>query len=175
MADRDAPPRPTLRSPYVAVVGPSAATAEQASWAREVGRAAARRGWVVVTGGYGGVMQAAAEGADGAGGIALALLSGDDRAEASPGQTVAVATGLGEMRNALIVRSVDAVLAVGPSWGTLSEVALAARTGVPVVTLGSWDPAGRAGVAPSGVTVCDDVTAAVRALESVIGPGRTGR
>jgi uncharacterized protein (TIGR00725 family) len=175
MADRDAPPKPTLRSPYVAVVGPSAATAEQVSAAREVGREAAGRGWVVVTGGYGGVMQAAAEGADEAGGIALALLSGDDRTEASPGHAVAVATGLGEMRNALIVRSVDAVLAVGPSWGTLSEVALAARTGVPVVTLGSWDPAGGAGVAPAGVTVCSDVATAVRALESVVGQRRAGR
>jgi uncharacterized protein (TIGR00725 family) len=158
---------------YVAVVGPSEATEEQAGWARRVGVEAARRGWVVVTGGYGGVMQAAAEGADSAGGTAVALLSGSDRSEASPGHTVAVATGLGEMRNALIVRSVDVVLAVGPSWGTLSEVALAARTGVPVVTLGSWDPG--EGLVATDVMVCDDVAAAVRAMESVVGRGRPGR
>jgi hypothetical protein len=77
------------------------------------------------------------------------------------------------MRNALIVRSVDVVLAVGPSWGTLSEVALAARTGVPVVTLGSWDPG--EGLPGASVTPCGDVATAVRALESVVGQEQPGR
>jgi uncharacterized protein (TIGR00725 family) len=175
MTDPKGRRRPGPGTPYVAVVGPSDATEEQTGWARSVGQAAARRGWVVVTGGYGGVMQAAAEGADAEGGTAVAMLSGSDRSEASPGHAVVVATGMGEMRNALIVRSVDAVLAVGPSWGTLSEVALAARTGVPVVTLGSWDPGGGKARAPAAVTVCDDVAAAVRALESVVGRGQRGR
>lgn len=161
---------PAPDPPYVAVVGPSEATAQQRDLAGEVGREAARRGWVVVTGGYGGVMQAAAEGADSTGGVAIAILSGSDRSEAAPGHRYAVATGLGEMRNALVVRAVDAVVAVGPSWGTASEVALAARTGVPVVTLGSWDPGRDLGVGDgAGVTVCADVATAVRALESVVG------
>jgi uncharacterized protein (TIGR00725 family) len=158
------------RAPYVGVVGPSQATEQQVAWARDVGVEAARRGWVVVTGGYGGVMRAAAEGATAGGGTAVALLSGTDRAEASPGHTVAIATGLGEMRNALIVRTVDVVVAVGPSWGTLSEVALAVRTGVPVVTLGGWEPGAGSGLGVTGLTVCSDVTAAVRAVESVVGP-----
>jgi uncharacterized protein (TIGR00725 family) len=109
--------------------------------ATTAGRLLAERGWIVLTGGLGGVMAAAAAGVDDAGGTAVAILPGVDRADASPGHTVALPTGMGEMRNALLVRAVDAVLAIGGTWGTLSEVALAARTGVPVVTIGTDLPA----------------------------------
>ena len=57
-------------------------------------------------------------------------------------------TGLGEARNALVVRAADAVVAVGGGWGTLSEIALALKTGVPVVGVGTWEPA--IGGAPRG-------------------------
>lgn len=124
---------------YVSVVGPgeTATTADLAE-ARHAGRLLARRGYVVVTGGLDGVMAAAAEGVREAGGVALALLPGRDRSAASPGHTLAIPTGLGELRNALVVRSADVVLAVGGSWGALSEIALAVRTGVPVVAVGGW-------------------------------------
>lgn len=121
---------------YVGVVGPGHASPEEVEQAAEVGRLLAGEGMVVVTGGLGGVMGAAARGCDEAGGTSVGLLPGDDRSEADPHLSVALPTGLGEMRNALLVRSCDAVVAVGSSWGTLSEVALAARTGVPVVTVG---------------------------------------
>ncbi|MFN2560537.1 MAG: hypothetical protein ABR571_04475 [Jatrophihabitans sp.] len=124
---------------YVAVVGPGDdATAADLERAREVGRLLAGAGAVVVTGGLGGVMAAAIKGASGAGGTTLALLPGDSRAAAGAPATVVVATGLGEGRNAVLVRTVDAVIAVGGSWGTLSEIALARRAGVPVVCLGRW-------------------------------------
>ena len=153
---------------YVAVVGPSdprdAGLLEQAT---EAGRLLAGRGWVVVTGGLGGVMAAAAAGAAEAGGTAVALLPGADRDAASPGHAVVIPTGLGEMRNALLVRSVDAVLAVGGSWGTLSEVALAARTGVPVVAVSGWDLTGPDLTGPDGespVLPCASVAEAVERI-----------
>lgn len=128
---------------YVAVVGPGTATPEQAAWAREVGRGLAERGVVVLTGGHGGVMAATATGVAEAGGVSIAVLPGLDRAAADPAHTYALPTGLGELRNGLLVRCADVVVAVGCSWGTLSEVALAVRTEVPVVALGCWDlPAG---------------------------------
>lgn len=124
---------------YVGVVGPGdGATAEQVRLAEEVGRLLARAGLVVVTGGLGGVMAGAARGSAREGGTSLGLLPGPDRAEANPHSSLTVPTGLGELRNGLLVRASDALIAVGPSWGTLSEVALAVRTGVPVVLLG-WD------------------------------------
>jgi uncharacterized protein (TIGR00725 family) len=117
---------------YVGVVGPGDATEEQAALAAEVGRSLAGLGVVLVTGGLGGVMGAAARGCAEGGGTSLGLLPGGDRTAAHPDLSLTVPTGLGEMRNALLVRCCDALVAVGTSWGTLSEVALAARTGVPV-------------------------------------------
>ncbi|WP_367891317.1 TIGR00725 family protein [Rhodococcus pyridinivorans] len=123
---------------YVGVVGPGEATPDQRRLARQVGGLLAGRRAVVVTGGLGGVMAAACRGAVEAGGTTLGLLPGDDRAEGNPYLTVAVPTGLGEMRNALLVRSSDALIAVGGSWGTMSEIALAVRIGVPVIAIGGW-------------------------------------
>lgn len=120
---------------YVGVVGPGAATSEQVQQAVTIGRLLAAEGLVVVTGGLGGVMAGAALGCSEAGGTSLGLLPGEDRSAANPHLSVTVPTGLGEMRNALLVRACDAIIAVGHSWGTLSEIALAARTGVPVVLL----------------------------------------
>lgn len=121
---------------YVGVVGPGGATSEQVEQAVEVGRLLAGHGLVVITGGLGGVMAGAAAGCAQAGGLSLGLLPGDDRAAADPHLSLSVPTGLGEMRNALLVRSAQAIIAVGSSWGTVIEVALAVRTGVPVVLLG---------------------------------------
>jgi len=123
---------------YVGVVGPSSADQRELDAAEALGRGLAERGHVVVCGGLGGVMEAVARGAAGAGGIVVGLLPGTERADANPHVTVAIPTGVGELRNALLVRSSDAVVSVGGSWGTLSEVALAVRTGVPVIGVGGW-------------------------------------
>lgn len=145
---------------YVGVVGPSGEPAPAVlSAAEEVGRRLAEAGVVVVTGGGTGVMEAASRGASRAGGTVLGLLPGGDRREGNRHLTVAVPTGLGEMRNALLVRTADVVVAVGGSWGTLSEVALACRTGVPTYAIGGWD-------LPDGgpVAVADAAEAVSRAL-----------
>jgi uncharacterized protein (TIGR00725 family) len=93
----------------------------------------------VLCGGYGGVMGAVTEGARTGGGTVVGVLSGADRAEAHPGLSVAIATGMGQARNPVLVGSADAVIVVGGSWGTLSELAHAMRRGtVPVVQLGGW-------------------------------------
>jgi uncharacterized protein (TIGR00725 family) len=148
-----------MHPPYVAVVGPSKPErSEVEDAAREAGRLLAESGWVVVTGGLGGVMAAAAAGVAEAGGTAIAMLPGTRREDASPGHTVVLPTGMGEMRNALVVRTADAVLAIGGAWGTLSEIALAARTGVPVFTVDSWELPG------PEVVACGSVAEAVALL-----------
>ncbi|PID53049.1 MAG: TIGR00725 family protein [Micrococcales bacterium] len=123
---------------YVGVIGPGEAQDQHLQAAYQVGRLLAERGVVVVTGGLGGVMHEASKGAAEALGLTVGLLPGPDRSAASRWVTVAIPTGLGEMRNALLVRSCDAIVAVGCSWGTLSEIALAVRTGVPVIALDCW-------------------------------------
>jgi len=153
-----------VHPPYVAVVGPSAPDGPAVlEAARESGRLLAEHGYVIVTGGLGGVMAAAAAGASSAGGTAVAILPGLHRSDASPGHRIVVPTGLGEMRNALIVRSVDAVLALGGAWGTLSEIALAARTGVPVFAVDSWDLPG------PEVVACESVADAIARLSVALG------
>jgi uncharacterized protein (TIGR00725 family) len=128
-----------MTAPLVAVVGPGEGAADEVcALATQVGRLLAERGAVLLTGGLGGVMAAAARGARDGGGIALGVLPGTDRAAGNADNTVAIATGLGQARNALIVRAADAIIAVGGSWGTLSEIALSRRIGKPVVCLRGW-------------------------------------
>ena len=124
---------------YVAVVGPHDSDAAAEAQAEAVGRLLAERETVLVCGGLGGVMAAACRGAQTAGGTTLGILPGADRDEANAWVQIAVATGMGEARNALVVRTADAVVAVAGGYGTLSEIALALRLGRPVVSLGSWD------------------------------------
>jgi len=151
---------------YVGVVGPSGDPGPVVlEAAEEVGRLLASAGVVVVTGGGTGVMEAASRGAAGAGGTALGILPGSDRAEGNAHLTVSIPTGLGEMRNALLVRTVDALVAVGGSWGTLSEVALACRTGVPVLALHGWDLPAEGGP----VVVADPAEAVTLALAALGG------
>ncbi len=124
---------------YVAVVGPGEASAEEIATAEAVGRALAEKQATLICGGLGGVMEAACRGAAQNGGVTIGILPGQDRAAANEWVKVALATGLGELRNGLIVRAADAVIAVGGAYGTLSEVALALRTGVPVFGLDTWE------------------------------------
>src|SRR3712207_1714035 len=121
------------RAPWIAVVGPGDATPEELELAEAVGAAVAEAGAVLVTGGLGGVMEAACRGARSKLGTTVGLLPGDDRDDANGWVLHAIPTGLGEGRNVLVVRSADALVAVGGGWGTLSEIALAARAGKPVL------------------------------------------
>ncbi|MEV4679034.1 MULTISPECIES: TIGR00725 family protein [Actinomadura] len=148
----------------VAVCGPGECTEREWDLAYETGRLLAVRGAVVVCGGLGGVMAAAAAGARAGGGITVGVLPAADRAAAGPDLTVAVPTGLGQARNNLVVNAADAVIAVGGSWGTLSEIALAMRAGrVPVVQLGGWRVHDEDGRPAGGIVHAADPAAAVDA------------
>jgi uncharacterized protein (TIGR00725 family) len=143
------------------VVGPGRdAAPEELAQAEEAGAAIAEAGGVLVCGGLGGVMEAACRGARSRGGVTVGLLPGSDRTDANGWVTLALPTGLGEGRNVLLVRAADAVVAVGGGWGTLSEIALALRAGVPVLGVGTWELA-RAGVPADGVVASDDGRTAV--------------
>ncbi len=144
----------TAGAGYVAVIGASVATAEQERVAEEVGRGLAQAGAIVITGGGSGVMAGASRGAAGAGGTVVGILRGEDRRAANPWVTIALPTGMGELRNGLIVRAADAAVAIGGAYGTLSEIALALVARLPVVGLDTWDL--------EGVEVADSPAQAVQ-------------
>jgi uncharacterized protein (TIGR00725 family) len=123
---------------YVAVCGASEATPSQLDAAREVGKLLARNGAIVLNGGFGGVMGAASEGASSEGGTVVGILPEGDRGGVNAHLTIAIATGLGQARNAVIVTAADSVIAIGHGWGTLSEIALARRLDRPVFGLDTW-------------------------------------
>jgi uncharacterized protein (TIGR00725 family) len=128
-----------LSARYVGVVGPGKASASEAAVAEEVGGLLAEGGAVLVCGGLGGVMEAACRGAKSKLGLTVGLLPGLDRSAANGWVDVAVATGLGELRNGLIVRASDALVAVGGGAGTLSEIAFALKAGRPVIGVGTFE------------------------------------
>jgi uncharacterized protein (TIGR00725 family) len=124
---------------YVAVVGPGEASDAELVVAEEVGGRLAAGGAGVVCGGLGGVMEAACRGAKSKRGVTIGLLPGLDRSAANGWVDVAIPTGLGELRNGLIVRACDALIAIGGGEGTLSEIALALRAGRPVIGIGTFE------------------------------------
>jgi uncharacterized protein (TIGR00725 family) len=152
----------TPAGPYVAVVGPGTAAGETYEQAREVGRLVAGRGGIVVCGGLGGVMEAAARGAREGGGTVLGILPDEDRARANGYLSLSIVTGVGQARNLAVVCSADVVVAVGYGYGTLSEVGLALKVGRPVVSLGSWELGDSA-------SVVDTPGAAVEAAFGLLG------
>ena len=156
---------PPSRSLQVAVCGGAAEPGEATlAAAEEVGRLLAEAGVTLVCGGGGGVMGAASRGAANAGGHVIAILPGEDPADANEHSTHVVATGTGHARNLAVVASADAVIAIAGEWGTLSEIAFARRLGRPVVTLGSWELKGaRAMEVAPGIEPAETPTAAVEA------------
>ena len=155
------------KPPYVAVCGSGEATKQEEAWAQEVGRLIAEAGAVLVCGGLGGVMDAAARGCEAAGGVSIGILPGEGRDSASPHLTVSIPTGLGEARNALVVRAADAVIAIGGEFGTLSEIALALKLGKPVVGLRTWELA-KEGLKVSAIIEATTPKEAVRvALDAI--------
>ena len=120
----------------IAVIGAGEATPEDVACAESVGRLVGERGAVLICGGLGGVMEAAARGCTRAGGLTIGILPGREASGANPLIRLPLATAMGEGRNVLVVRSAEAVIAVGGSWGTLSEIALARKIGRPVILLG---------------------------------------
>jgi len=137
--DDDIDRRGAARYPIVGVIGASRIDEEAHALAYDVGRLIAERDAVLVCGGLGGVMEAACQGAYEHDGITIGILPSDDTYEANPYVQVPVATGFGIGRNIVIARTADVLIAVGGSYGTLSEIALALNLGKRVVHLGSWD------------------------------------
>ena len=126
------------RLPRVAVIGGGTCDTETSAKAREFGAGLARMAVEVVCGGLGGVMEAVCQGAREAGGVTIGILPGTDRSQANPWVQHAIATGLGPMRNYLVVCNADVVVAVEGASGTLSELALAQKTARTVIALGRW-------------------------------------
>jgi uncharacterized protein (TIGR00725 family) len=128
------------RPPQIAVCGESDPDTAFADDAYEVGRLLAERGARVLCGGTTGVMEAVARGARQGQGLTIGILAGEEAKDANPYVDIAIPTGIGFGRNAILARAADGVIAIGGGWGTLSEIALARRMGRPVVTLHSWRP-----------------------------------
>jgi uncharacterized protein (TIGR00725 family) len=155
--------------PYqVAVCGPRQCTDEEAAIAYGVGELLAERGAVVICGGGTGVMEAVAAGVRAKDGLVVGVRPNDTREGASPDLSAVIVTNMGEARNAVIVWSADAVIVVGGSWGTLSEVALAKRRGgVPVISLGGWQILDATGAHVPGI---EHVTSPDEAVALAMGP-----
>jgi uncharacterized protein (TIGR00725 family) len=154
---------------YVAVVGSDAgprALEDQLEQAREVGRLLAAARAIVVCGGLGGVMEAVSEGVAEGGGRSVGLLPGRERTDANASLSIALPTGLGEARNWLVVCASDVVIAIGGGYGTLSEIALALRSGRHVVGLGTWAIADDDALMHIAESAADAVAQALRLADS---------
>ncbi len=127
------------RPPVIAVIGENDPPPDVAALAEAVGAEIASAGAVLVSGGLGGVMEAACRGARGKGGITIGILPGTRPTDANPHVTYAIPTGLGHARNILVVRAAQAVIAIGGRYGTLSEIAFATIEGIPVIGLRTWE------------------------------------
>ncbi len=123
---------------FIAVIGGSDCTPEEARLAEEVGRELARKDAILVCGGLGGIMEAACRGASAGGGLTIGILPGGSRQTANQYVKIPIATNLGEARNVIVVKSAEAVIAIGGGYGTLSEIGHALRNGIPVVGLNTW-------------------------------------
>ena len=122
----------------IAVIGGGQPTSKEAKLAEKVGRELGKHGAILVCGGLSGVMEAACKGASAGGGMTIGILPGENRRLANPHVQIPIATGIGYARNAAVVKSAQAVIAVGGSYGTLTEIGYALQTGLPVIGLNTW-------------------------------------
>jgi len=123
---------------FIAVIGGSQCSPQEARLAEEVGRELARRGAALVCGGLSGVMEAACRGASSEGGVTIGILPGESRQAANPYVQIPIVTGIGYARNVAVVKSAQAVIAISGSYGTLSEISHALQNGIPVIGLNTW-------------------------------------
>jgi uncharacterized protein (TIGR00725 family) len=122
----------------ISVIGDSSCSPEEARLAEVVGELLASKGITLICGGLGGVMEAACRGAKSAGGVTVGILPGQDPRTANPWVDIPIVTGIGEARNVTVAKSAQAIIAVGGRYGTLSEIAFALKSGIPVVGLNTW-------------------------------------
>jgi len=140
-----------VRPIRIAVIGERQASAHLVEAAEAVGREVARRGGVLICGGMSGVMEAAARGASAAGGVVVGILPTETAEEGNPFVTIPLPTGMGAARNVIIVRSAEAIIAVGGAYGTLSEIGYALNLNVPLIGLETWT------VSRAGLTGSDPI------------------
>lgn len=127
------------RPRHIGVIGAGECSDKTYQLARNLGSEIGKRGWILVCGGLGGVMEAAARGCAEAGGMTVGILPGLDKASANLYIKIPLATGLGEGRNLLVVRASDVLISVAGGYGTLSEIALALKVNKPVIGLETWE------------------------------------
>ncbi|MFC2032464.1 TIGR00725 family protein [Chloroflexota bacterium] len=151
----------------VAVIGGSQPSKGEAKLAEAVGRELARQGATLVCGGLGGVMDAACKGASSVGGLTIGILPGDNRQAANPHVQIPIVTSIGYARNIAVVKSAQAVIAVGGSYGTLSEIAHALQSNIPVIGLNTWSLS-RNGRADDSIIPAQTPTEAVNIALSLI-------
>jgi len=156
-----------LNKKFIAVIGSGEATAQEIKLAEAVGKEIARRGAVLVCGGLGGVMEAACRGAASENGITVGILPGDSRKAANPYVQIPIVTGLSHARNVIVVKSAQVVIAVGGSYGTLSEIGHALQNGIPVVGLQTWSLS-KDNKPDSGIITVDKIQDAVEIAFSLI-------
>ncbi len=123
---------------FIAVIGGGQCSEQEARLAEEVGRELARQDAILVCGGLGGVMESACKGASSEGGVTIGILPGESRQTANPYVAIPIATGIGYARNVAVVKSAQAVIAIGGNYGTLSEISHALQSGIPVIGLNTW-------------------------------------
>ena len=122
----------------IAVIGNSSCSPEEAKLAESVGELLAQQGATIVCGGLGGVMEAVCRGAKSKSGLTIGILPGQDPSTANSWVDVPVVTGLGEARNFAVVKSAQAVIAIGGKYGTLTEIAYALKSNIPIIGLNTW-------------------------------------
>jgi uncharacterized protein (TIGR00725 family) len=126
----------------ISVIGAASCDKETYRIAEEIGKLIAQKGATLITGGLGGVMEAASRGAKGSGGITVGILPGFSKEEANKFVDIPITTGLSHARNIIVAGSADAVIAISGEYGTLSEIAIALKLGKPVIGIRTWDNIG---------------------------------
>lgn len=149
------------RPKHIGVIGAGDCSDKTYQMARHLGAEIGKKGWILVCGGLGGVMEGAARGCTEAGGMTVGILPGLDKTSANPYVKIPLATGLGEGRNLLVVRASDVLVSVAGGYGTLSEIALALKVNKPVIGLKTWEDI-------QGVQYVSDPEGAVNLIEKCI-------
>ena len=158
-----------INKKFIAVIGGNQPSSQEAKVAEEVGRELARQGATLICGGLGGVMEAACKGAQSEGGVTIGILPGDSRQAANSYVQIPIVTGIGHARNLAVVKSAQAVIAIGGSYGTLSEISYALNSGIPVIGLNTWSLS-RNGQQDNSIIPAQNSTEAVsKALNLAIG------
>jgi uncharacterized protein (TIGR00725 family) len=157
-----------LDNKLIAVIGASQPSTEEAKLAEAVGRELAKQGAILVCGGLGGTMEAACKGASAEGGVTVGILPGNNRQEANPYVQIPIVTGMGYARNIAVVKSAQAVIAIGGNYGTLSEISHALQSDIPVIGLKTWSLSKNGRPDNSIIVVNSPAEAVSKALSLVI-------